>query len=360
MSEQPIHTVLAIESSCDETAAAVTRGSRVLSSVVASQVDLHALYGGVVPEVASRRHMECVEAVIDQALTESGLTPGLPGQAPVGLDAIAVTCGPGLIGALLVGIAAASSRAWAWGLPLIPVDHLVGHVASVTIDRDDIRPPMLCLLVSGGHTLLLSIDEQWQMNLLGSTRDDAAGEAFDKGARLLGLGLPGGPALESLAAHGNESVVSFTPAMVHHDTLDTSFSGLKTALAVAVRDQPDMAAADLAAGFQRAVVTTLVASVGKAIKRHGPGTEFNALTLAVVGGVAANSLLRSELESACAAAGMRLQCAPLRYCGDNAAMIGAAICLGSGMKPSKSLQIDAYASSPVFRYGKLLPTGALE
>jgi N6-L-threonylcarbamoyladenine synthase len=351
-------TVLAIESSCDETAAAVVRGREVLSSVVASQAGLHDRYGGVVPEIASRRHLEVVDVVVAEALTQAGFDAEDcgPGRPPAGIDAVAVTQGPGLIGALLVGVAAAKARAWAWGVPLICVDHLLGHVASALLAGPDAELPLLCLLASGGHTLVLDVDEELAVTLLGSTRDDAAGEAFDKGARMLGLGMPGGPLLERLAADGDVGAAPhFTPAMVHHhDTLDTSFAGVKTALAVALREHPDAAPADLAAAYQQAVVETLVGCVRKAIRRMDPARR----TLAVVGGVAANTLLRGRVEELCRENDMRYVAVPLRYCADNAAMIGVASMWCDATESPHMQHVDAFATSRLFRSGKLVPTVA--
>ncbi|MEO6866593.1 MAG: tRNA (adenosine(37)-N6)-threonylcarbamoyltransferase complex transferase subunit TsaD [Gaiellales bacterium] len=275
---------LAIESSCDETAAAIVRGREVLAEAVATQAELHERFGGVVPEIASRRHLELVDLVVRDVLERSGV-----GRVE-NVDAIAVTQGPGLVGALLVGIAAAKARAWAADVPLVAVDHLLGHVASAMLNPQvEVEPPYLCLLVSGGHTLLLDVDERLAVTLLGTTRDDAAGEAFDKGARLLGLDMPGGPALAALAATVSDEARAagpvFTPAMVHHDTLDTSFSGIKTALAVAVRDRYQTHGADgpsdaqLAAAYEQAIVETLAGSVRKLLKRegHGPVTRMRAI-----------------------------------------------------------------------------------
>lgn len=345
--------VLAIESSCDETAAAVVCGCEVRSSIVASQVAAHERFGGVVPEVASRQHLEAIDDVIARALEHADLDPVKPA-----VDAIAVTRGPGLIGALLVGIAAASSRAWAWSTPLYAVDHLMGHVASVLLADPTLTPPMLCLLVSGGHTMLLDVDAGWRVTLLGSTRDDAAGEAFDKAARLLGLGMPGGPNVSELATQGNALSHTFTPAMVHHASLDTSFAGLKTALALAL--QHDTASdADLAASFELAAIETLAAMVRKGLDQYGPGTSSDRRTLGIVGGVAANRLLRDRLHEMCRKYDVHMVHAPLEYCGDNAAMIGIAAGLDSPMILQHPADVEAYASSPLFRTGQLLPTGDL-
>ena len=334
-----MRTLLAIESSCDETCAAVVRGREVLSSIVASQEGLHDRFGGVVPEIAARRHLETVDIVVAKALEAVG------GSGAI--DAVAVTRGPGLVGALLVGVANAKARAMAWDVPLVAVDHLSGHVASALIADPDLEPPFLCLLVSGGHTLLLDVLPGLEIRLLGTTRDDAAGEAFDKGARLLGLPMPGGPSIEKAAAGGNRTAVPFTPAMVHHDTLDTSFSGIKTALAVHLRKGVEPGA-DLAASYEHAIVQTLVANVRKGIARRRPEA------LAVVGGVAANTHLRELLAEVCAN-DVKLVTVPLKYCGDNAAMIGVAAGYYCDLEPDQARTIDAYASSPLFRSGSLLP-----
>src|SRR6187200_2375219 len=251
----PVGTLLGVETSCDETAAAlVTEDGRILANIVASQDELHARFGGVVPEVASRRHLELVTPVIEQALGDAGVL------ALSELDAVAVTARPGLIGALLVGVSAAKALAWSHRLPLIPVDHLHGHVASLYLQPEDVDPPFLCLLASGGHTLLLDVQDRSGFTVLGTTLDDAAGEAFDKGARLLGLGYPGGAAIDRLAQEGDPEAYRFPVARV--PGLDFSFSGLKTALLYAVRDlgaeELDARRADLAASYQRAIVRALV------------------------------------------------------------------------------------------------------
>src|SRR5215475_66999 len=267
--------ILGIETSCDETAAAVvTRSGEIRSNIVSSQAELHAAYGGVVPEIASRRHLELVSPVIREALEEAEATLD-------DLDTVAVTAGPGLIGALLVGVAAAKGLAWGRTLPLVPVNHLHGHVASLFLTPQDLEPPFTCLLASGGHTLLLDVrDRDWaSMAVLGSTLDDAAGEAFDKGARLLGLGYPGGAEIDRLAREGDADAYAFPVARV--PGLDFSFSGLKTALLYAVRDlSPDeleARRADLAASYQRALVRALVDRV------HEAAEQTDAKTIAVVG-----------------------------------------------------------------------------
>jgi N6-L-threonylcarbamoyladenine synthase len=318
--------ILGIETSCDETAAAlVTEDGEIRSSVVSSQAELHARYGGVVPEVASRRHLELVTPVIREALVE----------ADVGLDdveSVAVTQGPGLIGALLVGLAAAKAVAWSRRLPLVPVDHLDGHVASLYLQPDPLEPPFLCLLASGGHTMLLDVRSHTERKLLGSTLDDAAGEAFDKGARLLGLGYPGGREIDRLASEGDASAYDFPVARV--PGLDFSFSGLKTALLYAVRDldehMPEARRADLAASYQHAIVRALVERVRQAAEEAGRER------IAIVGGVAANSALRAALPDAAAA--------PLALCTDNAAMIASAARWTEPVPYPRYLALDAYAS----------------
>lgn len=360
-------TFLAIESSCDETAAAIVRGREVLAESIATQAELHERFGGVVPEIASRRHLELVDMVVRDTLERA--PEGIERLSDV--DAIAVTQGPGLVGALLVGVAAAKARAWAAGLPLVPVDHLLGHVASALLAEPEpgqppLEPPFLCVLASGGHTLLLDVDEQMGLTLLGSTRDDAAGEAFDKGARLLGLPMPGGPALSQLAASAGEERggdLRFTPAMVHQDTLDTSFAGIKTALAVALRERAASGApespsdAQLAAAYEDAIVATIAGSVRKLLKARGPrsGHAEARDTMAVVGGVAANAMLRREMTVICEEFDVRSVQAPLRWCGDNAAMIGAAARYCSEHAGADAWSLDAYATTPLFRSGRLVP-----
>ena len=318
--------ILGIETSCDETAAAlVTDEGEIRSSIVSSQAELHARYGGVVPEVASRRHLELVTPVIREALAEADVTLGE-------VDRVAVTQGPGLIGALLVGLAAAKAVAWSRRLPLVPVDHLDGHVASLYLEPDPLEPPFLCLLASGGHTMLLDVRSHTERQLLGSTLDDAAGEAFDKGARLLGLGYPGGREIDLLAREGDPAAFAFPVARV--PGLDFSFSGLKTALLYAVRDlgeqELEARRADLAASYQHAIVRALVDRVREAAERT------NRERIAIVGGVAANSALRAALPDAAAA--------PLALCTDNAAMIASAARWTEAVPYPRYLALDAYAS----------------
>ena len=319
--------ILGLETSCDETAAAlVTREGEVRSSVVASQAELHARYGGVVPEVASRRHLELVAPVVDEAFREAGATLG-------DVDAVAVTRGPGLIGALLVGLSAAKALAWTHRLPLVPVDHLHGHVAALYLEPEPLDPPFLCLLATGGHTLLLDVQDRSGYRVVGSTRDDAAGEAFDKGARLLGLGYPGGAAIDRLAREGDPEAFAFPVARV--PDLDFSFSGLKTALVYRVRelspDELERRRSDLAASYQRAIVRALVDRTRQAAGRLG------ATQVAVVGGVAANSELRAALPDAALA--------PLALCTDNAAMIASAARYAPAVAFPDYLALDAYASA---------------
>jgi len=322
-----VELVLGVETSCDETAAGlVTADGRALANVVASQADLHGRYGGVVPEVASRRHLELVAPVVAEAL----------GEANVELedvDGIAVTRGPGLIGALLVGLSAAKALAWSRRLPLVPVNHLHGHVASLYLQPEPVEPPFLCLLASGGHTLLLEVRERSGFTVLGTTLDDAAGEAFDKGARLLGLGYPGGAAVDRLARQGDPLAFDFPVARV--PGLDFSFSGLKTALLYTVRDleptELERRRADLAASYQRAIVRALVERTKEAAEATGLEQ------IAVVGGVAANSELRESLPDAALA--------PLELCTDNAVMIASAARYAPAIQYPEYLALDAYATA---------------
>ena len=318
--------ILGVETSCDETAVAlVTDGGEIRANVVASQADLHARFGGVVPEVASRRHLELITPVVREALGQASATLD-------DVDRIAVTQGPGLIGALLVGIAAAKAIAWSRHLPLVPVDHLNGHIASLYLEPDPVEPPFLCLLASGGHTMLIDVRTYTEQTVLGSTLDDAAGEAFDKGARLLGLDYPGGRELDRLARDGDPAAYDFPVARV--PGLDFSFSGLKTALLYATRDlapaELERRRPDLAASYQQAIVRALVARVREA------ATQTGAARIAVVGGVAANSELREALADAALA--------PLALTTDNAAMIASAARFTDPVPYPGYLGLDAYAS----------------
>ena len=306
--------ILAFESSCDETAAAVVRDGRtVLSSVIASSADMHAIYGGVVPEIASRKHVEAIAGLAEEALRQSGLSKQE-------VDAVAVTYAPGLIGAVLVGVNFAKSVALALGVPLIPVHHVRGHIAANYIAHPDLEPPFVCLCVSGGTTLIVAVEDYTRMEILGGTRDDAAGECFDKTARVLGLGYPGGAPLDTLAQAGSDTVYVFPRAHVEGHPLDMSFSGLKTAVINLVHNASqkgeELDLPGLAASFSAAVSDSLVPRVMEANRRTG----WN--KIAVAGGVAANSRIRRDLETACAQAGARLWLPPLSLCGDNAAMIG--------------------------------------
>ncbi len=311
--------VLGIETSCDETAAAVVgegaagQGVAVESSVVSSQIDLHAAYGGVVPELASRAHLELLPLVVAQALEQAGRRAWPP--APV--DAVAATAGPGLIGALLVGVSEAKAMAVAWNRPFVGVNHLEGHCFAALLDHGDLRWPLTVLLVSGGHTMLVSMAGPGRYRLLGQTVDDAAGEAFDKVARFLGLGYPGGPAVERAAAGGDPAAFAFPRAMLG-EGLDLSFSGVKTAVVNAVRRHPGASNEDVAASFQQAVVDVLTAKVLRA------AAESGGQGICLAGGVAANGALRAAVSVAAGAAGLPVYLPSRAMCTDNAAMVAAA------------------------------------
>jgi N6-L-threonylcarbamoyladenine synthase len=330
--------ILSIETSCDDTCAAVvTRDGHVRSNIRSSQADLHARFGGVVPEIASRRHLELVVPVIEAALAGAGATLD-------DVDAVAVTQGPGLIGALLVGVSVAKALAYARDLPLLPVDHLLGHIAALRLEPLALEPPFACLLASGGHTLVLDVADYAAPTRLGGTRDDAAGEAFDKGARLLGLDDPGGAALELVARHGDPERFPFPLVLRGQGGHDLSFSGLKTALLRCVRELGDGLAdarADVAASFQAAIVRQLAERAEGALDGTGRSS------LAVVGGVAANESLREALAEICARRGARLCLLPPALCVDNAAMIAAAGFAAAPLAPAEYLALDAYARSPL-------------
>jgi N6-L-threonylcarbamoyladenine synthase len=323
--------ILGIETSCDDTCAAVVGGDgRILSNVIASQGLLHARYGGVVPEIASRHHLELIDAVTADALERAGARLD-------DVETVAVTHGPGLIGALLVGLSSAKALAAARGLPLVPVDHLHGHVVASTLGEEPVEAPYLCLVASGGHTLLARVDEPFEYVVLGQTLDDAAGEAFDKGARLLGLGYPGGPEIDRLAREGDPDAFSFPRSAPGE--LDFSFSGLKTALLYTIRDLGDEAqsrAADLAASYQRAIVDALVSRTRAALEREGVER------LAIGGGVAANS----ELRAAVADLGVPVWVPPVELCTDNAAMIAGAARFLKPLRYPDYLDLDAAARLP--------------
>ena len=308
--------ILAIESSCDETAAAVVKNGRtVLSNVISSQIALHTLYGGVVPEIASRKHIEKINQVIEEALSEADMELSQ-------MNAIGVTYGPGLVGALLVGVAEAKAISYATGIPLVGVHHIEGHVSANYIEHQELEPPFLCLVVSGGHTHLVIVKEYGEYEIIGRTHDDAAGEAYDKVARAIGLGYPGGPKIDKLAKEGNPSAIQFPRAHVEGCPYDFSFSGLKSAvlnyLHHAEQVGEEINRADVAASFQAAVVDVLVERTLHAAKEYGIDK------VALAGGVASNSALRAGMENACEKAGKKLFFPSPIFCTDNAAMIGAA------------------------------------
>jgi N6-L-threonylcarbamoyladenine synthase len=308
-----IDRVLGIETSCDETAASVVdHGTAIASSVVASQIDLHARYGGVVPELAGRAHVELLTPVLSDALTAAGSDP-----SGTGLDAIAVTYGPGLIGSLLVGVAEAKALALAWGVPFVGVNHLEAHLFASLLEQPDLGWPLVVLLVSGGHTLLIEVTAPGHYRLLGGTIDDAAGEAFDKVARFLGLGYPGGPAIDRVAEEGDPEAFAFPRAFLGQG-YDFSFSGLKTSVVNTVRKHPEAPTEDVAASFRAAVVDVLVA------KGRRAAADVGAKALCLAGGVAANSLLRRRVEAACAEDGIGAFLPSRAMCTDNAAMVAAA------------------------------------
>ncbi|HVC06027.1 MAG TPA: tRNA (adenosine(37)-N6)-threonylcarbamoyltransferase complex transferase subunit TsaD [Solirubrobacterales bacterium] len=327
--------VLAVETSCDDTCAAVLDGPRIRSNVISSQAAAHAGFGGVVPEVASRHHLELTAPVIEAALAQAGVSLAQ-------VEAVAVTAGPGLIGALLVGVSAAKAIAAPRRLPLIPVDHLQGHVAANFLEPEPLEPPFLCLLASGGHTMIAAVGDHHSHEILGQTLDDAAGEAFDKAARMLGLGYPGGPALERLALGGDPEAFELPVAMARDPGLDFSFSGLKTALVYRCRDLGEdrvrERGADLAASFQAAVVGQLVAKLERAIRRGG----WEAVALG--GGVAANGPLRDAVAALCERLGLRLKLVPRELCTDNAAMVGSAARFAPSLPYPTYLSLDGFPS----------------
>ena len=331
--------ILAIESSCDETAAAVVRDGRtVLSNCIASQIEMHTIYGGVVPEIASRKHVEAVTGLADQAVDQAGLTKR-------DLDAVAVTYGPGLIGAVLVGVNFAKGAAMALDLPLIPVHHVRGHIAANYITHPDLKPPFVCLCVSGGTTLVVDVRSYTEMEVLGGTRDDAAGECFDKVARVLGIGYPGGAPMDRLSRTGDAGRYAFPRVQVHDAPLDMSFSGLKTAAINLIHNARQKEEAldlpSLAASFSAAVSDMLVPRVMEAARRCGRRK------VAVAGGVAANSRIRADLEAACAAAGCRLYLPPLSLCGDNGAMIGCQAYYEYLAGHTADMALNAYANRDI-------------
>lgn len=316
MSEKKEITILAIESSCDETAAAVVRNGRtVLSNIISSQIDLHKLYGGVVPEIASRKHIEKINQVIEEALCEADCSLD-------DIDAIGVTYGPGLVGALLVGVAEAKAIAYARNLPLIGVHHIEGHISANYIENKELEPPFLCLVVSGGHTHLVCVEGYGKYRILGKTKDDAAGEAFDKVARAIDLGYPGGPKIDKLAKEGNPDAIDFPRAHVGDSVYDFSFSGVKSAVLNYINGckmkQAEYNRADIAASFQKAVTDVLVDHAMAGVENYG------LKKLAIAGGVASNSALLAAMRKACEERGIEFYYPSPILCTDNAAMIGAA------------------------------------
>ncbi|MBO5278135.1 MAG: tRNA (adenosine(37)-N6)-threonylcarbamoyltransferase complex transferase subunit TsaD [Lachnospiraceae bacterium] len=316
MSKEKDVLILAIESSCDETAAAVVKNGReVLSNVISSQIALHTLYGGVVPEIASRKHIEKINQVIEEALKEAGVTLS-------DITAIGVTYGPGLVGALLVGVAEAKAIAYAAKLPLVGVHHIEGHISANFIENKDLEPPFVCLVVSGGHTHLVIVRDYGEYEIIGKTRDDAAGEAFDKVARAIGLGYPGGPKVDKLSKEGNPHAIEFPRAQIEGAPYDFSFSGVKSAVLNHLNScqmkGEEVNRADLAASFQASIIEALVSRAIRAAKEYG----FD--KLAIAGGVASNSSLRAAMQEACDKEGIRFYHPSPIFCTDNAAMIGAA------------------------------------
>jgi len=328
--------ILGIESSCDETAAAVVKNGReVLSNVINTQIDLHKIYGGVVPEIASRKHIESIDAVIDEALEKAGVTLS-------DIDAIAVTYGPGLVGALLVGVSAAMALSYATGKPLVPVHHIKGHIMANFVAHPELEPPFVCLVASGGHSHIVAVEAYDKLKVLGRTRDDAAGEAFDKIARVLGLGYPGGPLIDKLAKEGNPEAVKFPRVRMDGDSLDYSFSGVKTAvinyLHKAEQKGEEIVKADIAASFQDAVTDVLCEHTIEAAKRCG------LKTVALAGGVASNSALREKMENMTKKEGMQLYFPPPVLCTDNAVMIACAGYYGYLKQDFADLRLNATPS----------------
>lgn len=308
--------ILAIESSCDETSAAVVHNGRdIFSNVISSQIELHKLYGGVVPEIASRKHIEKINQVIEEALKEAQLTLD-------DINAIGVTYGPGLVGALLVGVAEAKAIAYAKKIPLVGVHHIEGHISANYIEHPDLEPPFLCLVVSGGHTHLVCVKGYGEYEILGRTRDDAAGEAYDKVARAVGLGYPGGPKIDRLAKEGSPDAIVFPKANIEGHPYDFSFSGVKSSVLNYINGcrmkEESYNPADIAASFQKAVVDVLVE------KSMNAAEEYGMNKFAIAGGVASNSALRSEMKKACQEKNIKFYCPSPVYCTDNAAMIGTA------------------------------------
>ena len=331
--------ILAIESSCDEISVAVMAdGREILSNIISSQIEIHKLYGGVVPEIASRHHLENINVVIEQAMTEADITKD-------DIDAIGVTYGPGLVGALLIGIAAAKALALAWDKPLIGVHHIQGHISAAYIEHKELEPPFTALVVSGGHTNIVEVTDYNRCEILGSTRDDAAGEAFDKVARVIGLGYPGGPKIDRLSEEGNPNAIEFKRVYLERGSLDFSFSGIKTAVLNYANSEKqagrEINRADVAASFQQAVLEVIVnKAVEAAVSMHKD-------RLVMAGGVAANRHLRAMLEEACGRRGIRLYCPSPVLCTDNAAMIGTAAYYKYKAGETDGLDLDAFPNLPL-------------
>ena len=331
--------ILSVESSCDETAVAIVRdGREVLTDCIASQVDLHRLYGGVVPEIASRKHIEAIYGLADQALVNTGLTRNE-------IDAVAVTYAPGLIGAVLVGVNFAKSAAFAMGKPLIPVHHIRGHIAANYIAYPDLKPPFLCLVVSGGHTMLVHVTDYTKMEILGTSLDDAAGECFDKVARVLGMPYPGGAALDRMAQGGNEETYTLPRSKPGENPFNMSFSGLKTAALNLIHHAEQVGEEinipDLCASFSAAVSDTLVPRVELAIRQTG------CKKIAIAGGVAANSRIRRDVLAAAEKLGAQVYMPPLKLCGDNGAMIGAQAYYEYLAGNVADMSLNAYATKSI-------------
>ena len=327
---------LAIETSCDETSAAVVAdGREVLSNIISSQVSVHEVFGGVVPEIASRHHLENINAVCEKAMRKADVTQNE-------LDMIGVTYGPGLVGALLVGIATAKTFSFAWRKPLVGVHHMHGHISAAYISHKELKPPFTALVISGGHTSIVSVPDYNKCKTLGKTRDDAAGEAFDKVARVLEIGYPGGPAIDKIAKEGSPDAVQFKRVFLEKDSFDFSFSGIKTAVLNYINSEKqagrEINKADVAAGFQAAVMDVVAAKCIDAALSMGTGK------LALSGGVAANSLLREKLGEECKRHGIRLYCPPPVLCTDNAAMIGCAAYYKYKEGAEDDLTLDAFAN----------------
>ena len=329
-------TILAIETSCDETSAAIVAdGREVLSNVISTQISVHRVFGGVVPEIASRHHLENINAVLDEAMALANVTPDE-------IDVIGVTKGPGLVGALLVGIATAKALSFAWGKPLVGVHHIQGHICANYIAHRELEPPFTSLIISGGHTSIADITGYNECKIMGKTRDDAAGEAYDKVAKLLGLPYPGGPAVEETAKSGNPHAVKFKRSYLEKDSFDFSFSGIKTGVMNFINSEKQASretnAADIAASFQLSIMEVVVSKAVRAARM------MKRDKLAISGGVAANNLLREMLLAECSKAGINLFCPPPILCTDNAAMIGCAAHYLYMAGGKDSLTLDAHAN----------------